>query len=331
MARRYHHAAARAGLAPPRPAQAPGRPSRSRPPAPPARDSRAGPTRRSDRRDATPPNGHLRATTRRRAPSARVPLAGCRPDATGRMPEAGRRSLAGRTQHTNDPEDSMATDLDLLRDLCAAPAPTGFEAPVLDLVRQRLAALSAPDGDPLGNVWGTVKGQGAPHVVVTAHADQIGLIVTYVDEQGLRLVRQDRRRRPAAPPRPQPHRPRRQGRRARRRRPQALPQDEQGRARQGPRPQRPVARHRLLHARAGARAGPDRRPHHVPAELPPAGRRPLRLAGLRQPRRRLRLPARPGALRRRRRPPPTSRRCSRCTRRPRSWAPRPWPSSGSPT
>jgi len=78
----------------------------------------------------------------------------------------------------------MATDLDLLRDLCAAPAPTGFEAPVQDLVRQRLAALSAPDGDPLGNVWGTVKGQGAPHVVVTAHADQIGLIVTYVDENG---------------------------------------------------------------------------------------------------------------------------------------------------
>jgi endoglucanase len=78
----------------------------------------------------------------------------------------------------------MATDLDLLRDLCAAPAPTGFEAPVLDRVRERLSALSAPDGDPLGNVWGTVKGQGAPHVVVTAHADQIGLIVTYVDEKG---------------------------------------------------------------------------------------------------------------------------------------------------
>lgn len=78
----------------------------------------------------------------------------------------------------------MATDIDLLRDLCAAPAPTGFEAPVLDRVRARLSAVSAPEGDPLGNVWGTVKGEGAPHVVVTAHADQIGLIVTYVDEKG---------------------------------------------------------------------------------------------------------------------------------------------------
>ena len=78
----------------------------------------------------------------------------------------------------------MTTDLDLLRDLCAAPAPTGFEAPVQDLVRRRLSALSEPQGDPLGNVWGTVAGKGAPSVVVTAHADQIGLIVTYVDEHG---------------------------------------------------------------------------------------------------------------------------------------------------
>jgi endoglucanase len=78
----------------------------------------------------------------------------------------------------------MATDLDLLRDLCAAPAPTGFEAPVQDRVRARLSAVTEPQGDPLGNVWGTVTGEGAPHVVVTAHADQIGLIVTYVDENG---------------------------------------------------------------------------------------------------------------------------------------------------
>jgi endoglucanase len=78
----------------------------------------------------------------------------------------------------------MATDLDLLRDLCAAPAPTGFEGPVQDLVRRRLSALAAPEGDPLGNVWGRVSGRGAPSVVVTAHADQIGLIVTCVDEKG---------------------------------------------------------------------------------------------------------------------------------------------------
>ena len=78
----------------------------------------------------------------------------------------------------------MTTDFDLLRDLCAAPAPTGFEAPVQEIVRRRLAPIAAVQGDPLGNVWGDVAAQGSPHVVVTAHSDQIGLIVTYVDEHG---------------------------------------------------------------------------------------------------------------------------------------------------
>jgi endoglucanase len=78
----------------------------------------------------------------------------------------------------------MATDLDFLRDLCAAPAPSGFEAPAQEVVRRRLAAISAPEGDPLGNVWADVVVAGSPHVVVTAHNDQIGLIVTSVDEQG---------------------------------------------------------------------------------------------------------------------------------------------------
>ena len=78
----------------------------------------------------------------------------------------------------------MATDLDFLRDLCAAPAPTGFEAPAQEIVRRRLAGIASPQGDPLGNVWVDVVPDGAPHVVVAAHNYQIGLIVTYVDEHG---------------------------------------------------------------------------------------------------------------------------------------------------
>lgn len=78
----------------------------------------------------------------------------------------------------------MATDLDLLRELCAAPGPTGFEAPAQEVFRRRVSALATPEGDPLGNAWASVFPGGAPHVVVTAHNDQIGLIVTYVDEKG---------------------------------------------------------------------------------------------------------------------------------------------------
>jgi endoglucanase len=76
------------------------------------------------------------------------------------------------------------TDLELLRELCAAPSPTGFEGPVQAVVRRRLSATTEPAGDPLGNVWADAVPDGAPHVLVTGHCDQIGLIVTYVDEHG---------------------------------------------------------------------------------------------------------------------------------------------------
>ncbi|MBN2203600.1 MAG: M42 family peptidase [Thermoleophilia bacterium] len=82
-----------------------------------------------------------------------------------------------------DPKTST-TDLDLLRELCAAPSPTGFEGPVQTVVRRRLSATAETAGDPLGNVWADVVPDGAPHVLVTGHADQIGLIVTYVDDRG---------------------------------------------------------------------------------------------------------------------------------------------------
>jgi putative aminopeptidase FrvX len=78
----------------------------------------------------------------------------------------------------------MPTDLDFLRELCAAPAPTGFEAPAQEVFRRRLSPIAAIGGDPLGNVWADVQPEGSPHVVVTAHNDQIGLIVTYVDDNG---------------------------------------------------------------------------------------------------------------------------------------------------
>lgn len=78
----------------------------------------------------------------------------------------------------------MTGDIELLRELCLAPGPSGFEGPVQEVVRHRLAPLGEVSRDPLGDLWLTVGPPGGPHVVVAAHADQIGLIVTYVDEHG---------------------------------------------------------------------------------------------------------------------------------------------------
>jgi putative aminopeptidase FrvX len=78
----------------------------------------------------------------------------------------------------------MSLDVEFLKSLCLAPGPSGFQAPAQEIVRQRLGSLAAVDGDPLGNVWGEVNRDGSPHVLVVAHVDQIGLIVTHVDERG---------------------------------------------------------------------------------------------------------------------------------------------------
>jgi endoglucanase len=78
----------------------------------------------------------------------------------------------------------LTTDIELLRMLCLTPGPTGFEAAVQDVVRRRLAPLGDAGGDPLGNVWLSLGPAEGPLVAVAAHADQIGLIVTHVDEHG---------------------------------------------------------------------------------------------------------------------------------------------------
>ncbi len=82
----------------------------------------------------------------------------------------------------------MTVDDGLLKELCLAPGPSGFEAPAQEVVRARLAALGAVRADALGNVWAAVGPGGAPRVAVVAHVDQIGLIVTHVDEHGYLFV-----------------------------------------------------------------------------------------------------------------------------------------------
>lgn len=78
----------------------------------------------------------------------------------------------------------MAFDVELFRALTQAAGPTGFEAPALRVTRDRLSTVATPGSDALGNLWARVAGDDGPEVAVVAHIDQIGLIVTFVDEQG---------------------------------------------------------------------------------------------------------------------------------------------------
>lgn len=71
-----------------------------------------------------------------------------------------------------------------LRTLTELSAPTGFEEPVLAYARDQLAACCAEvTVDVRGNVYGIQPGaesHDAPRVMITAHADEIGFLITHL-------------------------------------------------------------------------------------------------------------------------------------------------------
>ena len=77
--------------------------------------------------------------------------------------------------------------LDLLKKLCAADGVSGAEGHAGDVAAGLLAEYAEVRRDRLGNVIGTIAGKGK-HILLDAHIDQIGLIVTNIDEAGFLLV-----------------------------------------------------------------------------------------------------------------------------------------------
>jgi putative aminopeptidase FrvX len=75
---------------------------------------------------------------------------------------------------------------DLLKQLTEVRGPSGFEEPVRDLIRGQVDRLAdAVHVDRLGNLHAVVRGEGSGlRMMVAAHMDEIGLMVTHVDEQG---------------------------------------------------------------------------------------------------------------------------------------------------
>lgn len=83
--------------------------------------------------------------------------------------------------------------LDLLKRLCETPGVSGFEDDVIRIVSEELKKFSDKvDVDQMGNVIGLKAGtsKSAPKVMITAHMDEVGLIVKHVDDSG--FIRFDR-------------------------------------------------------------------------------------------------------------------------------------------
>ena len=85
----------------------------------------------------------------------------------------------------------MSDWLDLLRKLCATPGVSGFEDKVATLVSAELRKeVDSVQKDQMGNIFGTRRGlsKNGPTIMVTAHMDEVGLIVKHIEETGFLRV-----------------------------------------------------------------------------------------------------------------------------------------------
>jgi len=76
---------------------------------------------------------------------------------------------------------------DLVARLSEAYGPSGYEDEVRELIVAEIKKCGGrPEVDSLGNVYAEVKGTGnGPRVMVSAHMDEVGFMIKYVEDSGL--------------------------------------------------------------------------------------------------------------------------------------------------
>jgi putative aminopeptidase FrvX len=75
--------------------------------------------------------------------------------------------------------------VEFLRRLIASPSPSGFEQPVQEVIRTEISQYAdVVRTDVHGNVIAILNPEGSPRVMLTAHCDELGFIIRYIDEQG---------------------------------------------------------------------------------------------------------------------------------------------------
>jgi endoglucanase len=71
-----------------------------------------------------------------------------------------------------------------LKKLLDTPGPSGFEAAPARVWREEAAAFAGVRSDVVGNSVAEVNPGGRPTIMLAGHIDEIGLIVTYIDDNG---------------------------------------------------------------------------------------------------------------------------------------------------
>jgi putative aminopeptidase FrvX len=73
----------------------------------------------------------------------------------------------------------------VLRSLLTATGPSGYETAPAEVWRAAAGAFAEVTNDVMGSSWARVKGTGGgPTLAIVGHIDEIGLIVTHIDDKG---------------------------------------------------------------------------------------------------------------------------------------------------
>ena len=74
---------------------------------------------------------------------------------------------------------------EFLKRLLSTPGPSGNEGAVAKVWRAEAEGFAEVRGDRMGNSFATLNAGGSPKVMLAGHIDEIGLMVTHIDEKGL--------------------------------------------------------------------------------------------------------------------------------------------------
>jgi putative aminopeptidase FrvX len=73
----------------------------------------------------------------------------------------------------------------VLRELLTATGPSGYETAPAAVFREAASAFAEVSSDVMGSSWARVKGTGGgPTLAIVGHIDEIGVIVTHIDDDG---------------------------------------------------------------------------------------------------------------------------------------------------
>lgn len=78
--------------------------------------------------------------------------------------------------------------LSFLKRLLDTPGPSGFESAPARVWRDEARPFAQVSGDVAGNSIAVVNPDGAPTIMLAGHIDEIGLIITYIDDDGFLFV-----------------------------------------------------------------------------------------------------------------------------------------------